>query len=314
MRRVFVVAFLVTVALALAAPATAAPKPGTPGPRGNVVVFDGRTEVAEGDVVNSVVVFHGRTVIAGSARGSVVVFDGTTTISGDVRGTVIVFRGHVDVTSTAHIGGDLVTHEAPHVAPGARIDGKRRNVSNISFTGYSWTFHLLVWLAYSVSVLILGLIMMALLPGPMESAALAARSIGATIGWGFVMLLGLPIAAVVVMLTLVGIPLGLALLLALWFLFTVGYTVGAFAIGRMLVKPPRGRFKAFFAGWGIGRVAALLPILAGLAWTALAVIGLGAMCVAAWRSRRAVRAAEREPLPPSPAAAPLSPAPPPAGV
>src|SRR3954470_5753681 len=217
MRRVLFVAFLVLFALALAAPAHAQSKIG---PRGNIVTLDGRTVVPEGDIVSNVVVFHGRTIVDGSVRGSVVVFDGATSISGDVRDNVIVFRGHVDVAAGAHIGGNLVTNGDPHVAPGAKVDGKRRQVSNISFTGYSWVAHLVVWLAYSVSVLILGLLLITFLPGPMESGAAAARSIGATIGWGFLLLLGLPIAAVVVMLTIVGIPLGLALLLSLWFLFT----------------------------------------------------------------------------------------------
>ena len=210
-----------------------------------------------------------------------------------MRKSVIVFRGHVDVAPGAHIGGDLVTNEEPTVAKGATIDGRIRHVSNINFTGYSFVFHLLVWLAYTVSVLVLGLLLVALLPGPVESAARAAADrVGASIGWGALLLFGLPLASVLVMVSLVGIPLGLSLLLACWFLFTAGYTVGAFAIGRMLIKPPRGRFKAFFAGWGICRAAGLIPILGGLAWMGVAILGLGAVCVAVWRSRRAVRDAD----------------------
>ncbi len=305
MRRFLVVTFVAAIPILLAGPARAAQ---SPGPRGNVVVLDGRTVIASDEIVNSVVVFHGRTIVDGSARGSVVVFDGATTIGGDVHGSVFVFRGQVEVTPGAHIGGDLVTTEAPTVAKGATIDGRIRHVSNINFTGYSWAFHFLVWLAYSVSVLILGLLMVALLPGPMDSAANAARTMGATVGWGLVMLIGLPLAAALVMLTLVGIPLGLAVLLALWLLFTLGYTVGEYALGRLLIKPPGRRMKAFFAGWGIARAVALVPILAGLAWTVLALAGMGAVTVAVWRSRRALRSAERGSPDP---AVPLVPAPPP---
>lgn len=306
MRRILLLSFVALSAFALAPPAQAA----ATGPRGNVVVLDGRTVIGEGEVVNSVVVFHGRTIVDGIALGTVVVFDGATTITGDVRKSVIVFRGHVEVAPGAHIGGDLVTNEAPTVAKSARIDGRIRHVSNINFTGYSFVFHLLVWLAYTVSVLVLGLLLVALLPGPVESAARAAVDrVGASIGWGALLLFGLPLASVLVMVSLVGIPLGLSLLLACWFLFTAGYAVGAFAIGRMLIKQPRGRFKAFFAGWGICRAAALIPILGGLAWMGVAILGLGAVCVAVWRSRRAVRDAdhgiERSP------GGPLLPAPPP---
>ncbi|MFL5799010.1 MAG: hypothetical protein ACJ77A_13910 [Actinomycetota bacterium] len=295
MRRIVFAASLGLFAVLLAAPAHAASSH-----LGKIVVLNGRTTVAQGEVANAVVVFHGRTIVDGRVNGSVVVFDGQTRISGDVRDNVVVFRGRVEVTDGAHIGGDLVTNGTPVVATGARIDGQRKHVSNLQFASYSWLARLLVWLAYTLSILLLGLLMVALLPGPMESAARAARSVGPSIGWGFVLLFGLPIAAVLVMVTLVGIPLGLSALLALWFLFTLGYTVGAFAVGRWIMKPPAGRMKAFLAGWGVLRVLALAPFLGGIVWTIVAVLGLGATTVAVWRSRAAVRSGTS--LPPPPAA------------
>jgi hypothetical protein len=307
MRRIVMAAFaLSAVVLAFANPADAASSR-----LGKLVVLNGRTTVAAGEVADAVVVFHGRTIVEGRVNGSVVVFDGATRISGDVRDNVVVFRGHVEVTDGAHIGGDLVTNATPEVASGATIDGSRKHVSSLRFGSYSWLVRFLVWLAYTVSVLVLGLILAALLPGPMESAARAAQSIGPSIGWGFALLLGLPVAAILVMVTLVGIPLGLSILLALWFLFTVGYTVGVFVVGRWLVKPPAGRMTAFFAGFGIARVLALVPILGGLAWTVATLIGLGAIVVAVWRSRQAVRTGAAQPPAPAPAQT-AGPVPPPA--
>src|SRR6266511_3347391 len=88
-------------------------------------------------------------------------------------------------------------------------------------------------------------------------------------------------------------------------------TVGAFAIGRWIVKPPAGRMKAFLAGWGVLRVLALIPFFGGLVWTIVALFGLGATAVAVWRSRRAVREGTSPPPPPAPTR-PTSPVPPPA--
>jgi hypothetical protein len=197
------------------------------------------------------------------------------------------------------------------VAPGAAVDGRLRHVSNFPFVSTSWWIARFVfWIALTISVLVLGLILVALVPGPMESAARAAWSIGASIGWGFVLLLGLPVAAILVLVTLVGIPLGLSILLALWFLFTVGYTVGLFAAGRRLVRPPGGRMKAFLAGWGVLRAIALVPVLGGIAWTITTLLGLGAIAVAVWRSRRAVQAGSAPS--PAPPPRPSAPVPPPA--
>jgi cytoskeletal protein CcmA (bactofilin family) len=304
-RRVLVVAFLALLVLPFGAAAHAAGKSANGHSLGTIVVLNGRTTVAAGETASGVVVFHGRTIIAGKVNGSVVVFDGAVTVSGDVRDSLVVFRGHAEVTDGAHIGGDLVTNDKATVAGGARIDGERKHVSNFRFSGFSVLGRLLVWIAYTISVLILGLLLVALLPGPMESAARAFRSIGPSIGWGIALLIGLPLASILVLITLVGIPLGLSLMLALWFLFTVAYTVGVFAVGRLMVRPPRGRMKALLAGWAVLRVLGLIPIVGGLAWTAVTVIGLGSITVAVWRSRRAVHAADAAPAAPPPATGPI---------
>jgi len=306
-RRVVALGFVLVAVLGIGA---AVPASADANHLGRIVVINGRTEVAEGQTADEVVVVHGRTIVAGRVNGSVVVFYGFTTVSGDVRDNVIVFRGSVSVESGAHIGGDLVTRTRPDVASDAVIDGERRRVSSFQFAGYSFLVRILVWLAFSVSVLVLGLLMVSLLPGPMESAANASRTVGATLGWGLLMLIGLPIASILVAVTLVGLPLGLALLFGLWLLFTLGYTAGAYAVGRRILPAPRGRMKAFLAGWGVVRVLAIVPFVGGLVWTLVAIAGLGATTVAMWRSRRAVRAAEAGPR--APAGTPLPPPPPPA--
>lgn len=294
MRRLRILVIIPAVVLALAAPAFAAEGAGR---LGHIVVLNGRTEVPEGKTAKDVVVFHGRTVIAGTVTGSVVVFSGTTTISGDVDDNVIVFHGTASVLDGAHIGGNLVTRDRPQVASGATVDGDIKKVSSFNLTGATFAFRYLAWLAFTVSTLLLGLLLVGLFPGPMESAARASQRTGAMIGWGIAALIGIPILAVIVTVTVVGIPLGLALLLGLWLLFTIGYTVGAFVVGRRVVKPPSGRIKAFLAGWGILRAIALIPFVGGLLWLVVTVVGLGSMIVAASESRRAFREADRGMVP-----------------
>jgi hypothetical protein len=97
---------------------------------------------------------------------------------------------------------------------------------------------------------------------------------------------GLPALAVVLFITLVGIPLAIAVLLALLPVYAIGYATSAWLLGRAIVRPPRGRVPAFLAGWGILRAIALIPFVGGLAWFAAAVFGLGALAIALWRSRR----------------------------
>jgi hypothetical protein len=88
------------------------------------------------------------------------------------------------------------------------------------------------------------------------------------------------------MITVLGLPLGIALLLALLPIYAIGYTTSAFLLGRAIVKPPTSRFLAFLAGWAILRAIALIPGVGILAWFGATVFGLGALGIALWRSRR----------------------------
>jgi hypothetical protein len=129
---------------------------------------------------------------------------------------------------------------------------------------------------------VLGLVLL-LLVRRLELAGVRAlrERLGATIGFGILVLVLLPIVAVLLAVTIVGIPLGLFLLLALALLYTVGYVVGTIAIGRAVVKESSSRYLVFLVGWGAFRVFALVPFAGGLAWLVATVIGLGTLWVAA---------------------------------
>jgi hypothetical protein len=96
---------------------------------------------------------------------------------------------------------------------------------------------------------------------------------------------GVPIGAVVLAATIVGLPLGLALLLSVGLLWLLGQAAMTYSIGRLVVRAPRSRVGALFAGWAIGAAVGLVPVLNALWWTLGAMFGLGAILVAAWRAR-----------------------------
>jgi hypothetical protein len=266
----------------LAAPASAATD--TNGLNDNdQIVLNGRLDVAEGQTVNTAVLFHGSASIAGAVTGDVVVFDGTTDISGHVQGDVFVFNGDVSVRSGAQIDGDLVTGQTPVVESGATVQGQQQRVSTRFNAGaigaasrFAW------WVGYSVSTLVLGLLLLLFAPALDPAIIRAVRGrMGASIGFGVLVFFVLPIVAVLFLVVVIAIPLGLFTLLALALLYTVGYVVGAHAIGRLIVKPPTTRFLAFLAGWGILRLLGLIPVVGGLVWTLASIFGLGLLWVAA---------------------------------
>ena len=282
---------LVALALLIVAvtPASAADQAANDSVRGDRVVITGPVTIDRGEIADDVVVIDGPVSVAGRVRGDLVVVSGRLRISGTVDGDVVAVADRATLAPGARVGGDLVYgDERPVVPRGATVAGDVDRVSvgeitdPVGFIGAA-----AVWIAVSLSALVLGLALLWLAPRALEAAfAAASTSLGPTIGWGLLLFFGLPILGVIALVTLVGIPLGVALLLALLPLYAIGYTTSAWLLGRRLVGPPRGRVLAFLAGLVILRVLAIIPIVGGIVWFAATVVGLGSLLVATWRARR----------------------------
>jgi hypothetical protein len=264
------------------------------------VVLTGGLVVPEGETVGTVVVFNGPVVIEGTVTDSVVVFNGRTEISGAVQEDVVVFNGRVLIRSGAQVGGNVASRQDPEIEEGATVRGDVEDIANrIDLEDLWFAGRVAWWIGYSVSSLVLGLLL--LLFAPRLDAAIVdviRTRMGGAFGFGAAAFFLVPIVAVILLVTIVGIPLGLFVLLALALLYTVGYVAGAQALGRLLVKPPRSRFLAFLAGLGILRLAALIPIVGGLVWVVAAIFGLGALAVAARRPPAAIVETSTVPAPP----------------
>ena len=226
-------------------------------------------------------------------NGSLTAFDAPVTISGRVDGDVVVFNGRVELASGANVTGDVVSRDDPIVASGATIGGTTRRVqTNVNWDGFGWAGRLVWWLAVSVSTLLIGLALLWLIGRGASKLEDAGRTrIGPSVGWGLLLFFGLPILAVLALVTIVGIPLGLGLLAALALIYTLGYCATAWIIGRRILGANTAWVAAFLLGWGILRALALIPAVGGLIWFVAVVFGLGALAVTIYRARSSDRAA-----------------------
>src|SRR5918999_64123 len=162
-----------------------------------VIVLTGRAEVAEGDSIDTLVIFDGPAAIDGTVQETVVSFNGPVDISGTVEQDVVSFNGTVTVRSGAVIGGDLVTRTEPVVEEGGTVRGETRRAADLFREPFPFVGRLLSWLAVSVSLLILGLLLLLLAPRGADAVAEAWRTAtGPAVGWGLIFLVGLPIVAV----------------------------------------------------------------------------------------------------------------------
>jgi hypothetical protein len=127
----------------------------------------------------------------------------------------------------------------------------------------------------------------------------------ATVGWGVALAIGVPLLAILALVTLVGIPFGVALLLAAIPVLLVAYATTAWIVGRkVLGHRSTSSWGALLAGWGILRVLALIPVAGAIVGLAATVVGLGALAVALWQARKPRAPAAR---PEAPAAGPVAP-------
>jgi hypothetical protein len=269
------------------------------------IVMTGRLDVPSGETVDTAVIFNGPALVDGTVRESLVVLNGDAEVSGIVRQDVIVLNGDLVVRSGAEVGGDLVTQSTPKVEDGATVRGERKNVATefkideVGFGGrVAW------WIAYSISVLILGLLVLVFAPQLFPAVREAARTrLGASIGWGAGLFFLLPIGSVLLLVTVVGLPLGIFLLLALAFIYTLGYVVATIAVGGRIMQSS-ARFVSFLVGWVLLRLVALIPFLGGWLWFLGCVWGLGLLAVAIHRRPTTeTPAPAMPPMPPAPVGA-----------
>jgi cytoskeletal protein CcmA (bactofilin family) len=266
------------------------------------IVITGGTVVPVGQTAGDVVVLDGPVRIAGHATGDVVAVSGPVRITGRVDGDVAAVSDRAFLAPTARVGGDLLYgDERPVVASGARVDGSIKDenwADTLSSPAWGFAGPLAWWLAVTVSTLLVGVLLLLLAPRMLAAAERSARGhLWPAVGWGVLVAIALPLVAVLALVTLVGIPFGIALLLALVPVMLVAYVTAAWILGRRMVKAPRSPWLALLAGWGVLRVLALIPVAGFLVGLVATVIGLGSLVVALWQARRSA----------TPAAAPEAP-------
>ena len=274
------------------------------------VVITGGAVVPAGQTAGDVVVLDGTVTVAGRATGDVVSVSGPVRVTGRVDGDLIAVSDRAFLGPRARVGGDLrYGDERPVLARGASVGGKiSKEDWGDAANGWGWLGALGWWLAVSVSTLLVGALLVWLAPGALYAAERALREhLGATVGWGVAIAIALPLLAILALVTLVGIPFGVALLLAAIPALLVAYATTAWIVGRRVLRNrSTSPWAALLAGWGILRVLALIPVAGALVGLAATVVGLGALAVALWQARTPDAPAARPEAPPAGRSAPAT--------
>jgi cytoskeletal protein CcmA (bactofilin family) len=252
----------------------------------------------DGRVNGAVYVGRGDLRVDGHITGDTLVLDGDAFIGGRVDGSITVLNGKATIRPGADVRGDVASRTAPTAARGTVQGHVEKLDVNSLFAGFVVVILAVLWLAVTLSTAVLGLLFVWLFPRAADAVVVAGRRVWASFFVGLFLGIIAPILGVAVMASVVGIPLGVAVLGTLAVLWPLGYVASALIFGRLMVRGRRtgGRLGAFFAGFGILRFGALVPGLGFVIGFFFATYGFGAVIIAAWRAgRRAFGAGELEP-------------------
>ncbi len=286
-----IVVILGLVAALLFAPGAAAQETRTDDD-GFLLRVNGTTTVAANEVTDSSFAINGDAIVAGTVRDALVVVNGDATVSGRVEGNVMVVDGALTLQPGATVADVTLVRGTLIRAPGAAITGELSERSE--FVNFGWgsgLFSFLFWLGTTVVVLLAGLVFAAIGGRQLTGAGnLLTGRTGASLLAAAVVWLGLPILAVLALVTIVGLPLGLAVLLfvlpALWFL---GYLVAGTRLGAVLARrfgaqdTPNRPYLEAVVGLFVFRVIGLVPVVGGLLVALAGLVGAGALGVLAYR-------------------------------
>ncbi len=285
---------------------------------GDVYAFVADLRIAEGARIEGEI--HGSSgalSIDGEVRGPVSYAGGAVVLNGTLGGDVRLEVGELEIGPDAVVEGSL-TYECAREAtidPGAIITGDIRHLvpretdedeeETSSAAGGWFSIWSLAWDGlWLLSSFLVGALALAV--GGESARAPAARLSGQPalgLGFGFVVAVVFPAAAILAMILIVTIPLGLIALALYMAAAYLGRLVAAQAVGAWVLNAVRrGQEASVYASLAVGLVILFflmkIPYLGFLIWVAAIVAGLGGIFLATRGGKSDDAAAVASPLTP----------------
>ena len=264
---------------------------------------NGTLHVGPEERIKTAIVVDGDARIEGAVTGTLFVVHGSAIVSGVVGGGVTVVDGVLELSPTARIGSATLPNSTLLRSDGAVITGSISQQKGYSFASLGWLtslVSLLIWVSTTLLLLVVGLVFAAI-GGPQLATAAHTLTdrpgesvLGAIVLWG-----ALPMLAVLAAVTLIGIPIGLALVAFLVVVWVAGYVVAGARLGTALLRwlgqdTDGHRYRTAIVGLVALQIVGMVPIVGGPVVALAGLLGSGALGVLAWTARGGpARAARR---------------------
>jgi hypothetical protein len=226
----------------------------------------------ESRIEGGATVAGGNVSAAGTFGRYLTLAGGDVELSGHVRGDVHVYADEFKIGPGTRIDGRLICRTAKPVAipPDAQIAGGLAQANGEvggDDEGLPWRRQGgrvgWFWLA---GLALVGFLILRLFPSfSAQTTAALNRNTWLGLGLGFLVLVGVPAAVLILLLTVIGIPLAVMALLSYLAMLVAAYVLGAQHIADRLISATRPSVASRLA-W---RIAALVLVLLGLAFLGL---------------------------------------------
>jgi len=241
-----------------------------------------------GKVGGSVTALLSSLTIDGTVGRDVLGFVAETTVAGNIGGGLQAQGNTLRFNSGAQVGGPVKFkgNKPPEVSSGAKLAvpvvfTQEEHHSRYQDSGfYIWR---VIWIAAYV---LFGLVLFVLLPNFTRATVDSAERYGASFGLGILVLFGVPIAAVIACITVVGLLIGISAFIlwiaAMWSAqIVVGTIVGQWLMGR--TRETWQLIGRMLVGVILLCVVEMIPFVGG--WIRFAVLlwGVGAISLAIYR-------------------------------
>jgi len=255
----------------------------------NARIAGGSVQIGSGaHVSGGASVAGGDVNVLGAVDGYLQAAGGRVYIDGKVGGEVDVAADEIELGPAARVGGGLryVSRHEIVLDPGAQVKGPiERRIAPMPRPRAEKAVHALRWL-WSAGLMLLAGVLVTVMPGFFGAVASSARR---RFGWslllGFALVVSVPVA--VVLLLVSGIGVALALLVAALYLALplVGYVSAAISVGDAALlrwKPARAAALSWRVGAAVLGVLAIallarIPVLGAVVWLAALSAGTGAL-------------------------------------
>lgn len=294
MRRLFGVAAAIVIGLLVLAPVVLAANP-LPQSGRVLLSVGGDVTLPAGEHADAVIVINGTATIRGEVN-TVVAIDGAANLLGARTESIVAVRSPIEIGADTVVQGDVMTLDSVvHQTGNAEVAGEVRDLAGalIGIGAVLAPALILLWIGFGLATVVAGLLLAGLAARQVrEAETLISREPVLTLASGIVGMFAVPVVAVLLMITVVGAPLGVGILLMAWpLLGFIGYLVAAIWIGDwVLHQTARGQagerpYLAATVGVLILQVLAIVPAAAVVVAIA-SLFGFGAVLLLAVRTLR----------------------------